>query len=267
MTASISRGPDTQGGHIAIVGGTGFEQLPSDIFAEQVEVPTRYGSVPVLSLANNYVEPYKLYFLSRHGATHGLPPHRIDYRANTAALLALGVGYVLATNAVGSLRGDLPVGAFVLLDDFIDFTRGRPLTFFDTDAGWRHVDFSHPYSPFLRSVIQEAAGRLDMALVERGTYLCCDGPRFETPAEVRLFAHWGADVVGMTGVPEVVFARESSLEYAALAIVTNHGAGVTEQSVEHNAVAAEMAARLSVIQELLFTAAGIVIEKVTGEAT
>ncbi|HZT41594.1 MAG TPA: MTAP family purine nucleoside phosphorylase [Chthonomonadaceae bacterium] len=262
MTAAINSETSAPGGHIALVGGTGFEQLPPDIFAEPVEVETRFGVVRILSVANNYVEPYKLYFLSRHGAAHGLPPHRIDYRANTAALLELGVRYVLATNAVGSLRADLPVGAFVLLDDFIDFTRGRPLTFFDTDANWQHVDFTLPYSPFLRQTIKEAAHRLGISLVERGTYLCCDGPRFETPAEVRLFAHWGADVVGMTGIPEVVFAREAGMEYASLAIVTNYGAGVTEETVDHTAVVALMEAILPAVQELLFVTAGKIIEKV-----
>ncbi len=249
-----------QGGHIAIVGGTGFEQLPPDIYAEPLEVQTRYGKVPVMSLSDNYVEPYKLYFLARHGAAHGLPPHRIDYRANTAALVELGVGCVLATNAVGALRADLPVGAFVLLDDFIDFTRGRPLTYFDSEEAWCHVDFTCPYSRALRAAVQEAARRLGLPMIEHGTYLCCDGPRFETPAEVRLFARWGADVVGMTGVPEVVFAREAGLEYAALAIVTNHAAGVTEEAVDHLAVVEEMAATLPAIRELMFLAAGIVAQ-------
>lgn len=261
MTVPIGNETSAQGGHIAIVGGTGFEQLPPDIFAEPIEVETRFGRVPVLSVANNYVEPYKLYFLSRHGATHGLPPHQINYRANTAALLELGVRYVLATNAVGSLRADLPVGSFVLLDDFIDYTRGRPLTFFEDGGGWRHVDFSLPYSPFLRAVMMEAAERFGIPLIEHGTYLCCEGPRFETPAEVHLFAHWGADVVGMTGVPEVVFAREAGMEYASLACVTNYGTGITRQPVDHSAVVAQMAATLPAVREMFLVAAGLVREK------
>src|ERR1022692_3842359 len=102
--------------NIAIIGGTGFEQLPPEIFAEPVEVTTHYGIVRALSLSNNYTEPGKLYFLSRHGADHGVAPHQIDYRANTAALVALGVSKVLATNAVGSLRLEIPPGSLVVLD-------------------------------------------------------------------------------------------------------------------------------------------------------
>ena len=113
-------------GNIAIVGGTGFETLPPDIFAETLDINTRFGAARVLSVSNNYVEPQKLYFLSRHGASHGLTPHEINYRANIAALAQLGVGFVYATNAVGSLRLDLPPGSLVLMDDFIDFTRARP---------------------------------------------------------------------------------------------------------------------------------------------
>lgn len=250
-------------GNIAVIGGTGFEQLPPDIFAEAVKVETPYGMVPLLSLSNNYVEPYKLYFLSRHGASHGLAPHQINYRANIAALVALDVRYVFATNAVGALRLDLPPGTLVLLDDFIDFTRNRPLTFYADDAAWQHRDFSEPYSAFLRAVVIEAASALDIPLVEKGTYVCADGPRFETPAEVRLFGRWGGDVVGMTGLPEAVFAKEAGLEYAALAMVTNPGAGLTPEKVDHEENTRQMQERLPLVRELLLSACGLVISHTT----
>ncbi|HZP80526.1 MAG TPA: S-methyl-5'-thioinosine phosphorylase [Chthonomonadaceae bacterium] len=246
-------------GHIAIIGGTGFEELPPEIFAEPVTVETRFGPVQALSLSNNYVEPYKLFFLARHGKTHGLAPHQINYRANIAALVELGVRSVFATNAVGSLRRDLAPGAFVLLDDFLDFTRQRPLSYFVEGETWQHTDFSVPYSPRLRAAVLAAAQDFGISLVERGTYLCCDGPRFETPAEIRLFAHWGADVVGMTGLPEAVFAKEAGLEYAALAIVTNYGAGLTQQPVDHLAVTTAMRNSIALVRELLLAAAGHLI--------
>ena len=248
-------------GHIAIVGGTGFEQLPPEIFAEPIDVMTRFGQARVQSVSNNYVEPYKLYFLSRHGVTHGLAPHQINYRANIAALVEIGVRSVFSTNAAGSLRHDLAPGALVLLDDFIDFTRARPLSYFAEDETWQHTDFSFPYSARLRQAVIEAAGRLSVPLVQRGTYLCCDGPRFESPAEVRLFGQWGADIVGMTGLPEAIFAKEAGLEYAALAIVTNFGAGLTAQPVDHRAVMESMRGSLDVVRELLFEASSIVIEQ------
>lgn len=248
-------------GNIAIIGGTGFETLPPEIFAESVEVTTSYGTTRLLSLSNNYVEPYKLYFLSRHGATHGLAPHQIDYRANIAALAALDVRYLFASNAVGSLRADLAPGTLVLFDDFIDFTRQRPLTYFREGDPWQHTDFTAPYSPRLREAVLQAASHLEVAVVPSATYLCCDGPRFESPAEVRLFGQWGADVVGMTGLPEAIFAREAGLEYAGLGIVTNLGAGLTPGPVEHTAVVSAMANAINTVRELLLAASGIVYEE------
>ena len=257
--------PDTTEGHIAIIGGTGFEEMPPEIYAEPMELQTPHGSARVLSVSNNYVEPYKLYFLARHGVTHGLAPHQINYRANIAALKQLGVRYVFATNAVGSLRMDIAPGSLVLLDDFIDFTRTRPLTYFAPDEPWSHVDFSTPYSSLLRRVVMEVAHQSGITLRPQGTYVCCDGPRFESPAEVRLFAQWGGDVVGMTGLPEAVFAREAGLEYAALGIVTNYGAGLTSDPVDHQAVTSNMQALLPQVRELLLIAGGTLIEVQTSK--
>ena len=253
----MNRAPD---GNVVIIGGTGFEKLPPEIFAEPIEAITPFGSVSLLSLSSNYVEPNKLYFLSRHGSEHHLAPHQIDYRANIMALKSLGVRYAFATNAVGSLRTDLPPGSFVLLDDFIDFTRARQITLF-SDANWKHIDFSTPYSPLLRDAVIMATQRLEVDLIPNGTYVCCDGPRFESPAEVRLFGHWGGDVVGMTGLPEAVFAREAGIEYAALTIVTNLGAGLSPAPVEHEKVSAMMQECVPLVRELLITASGILFEE------
>jgi len=241
-------------GNIAIVGGTGFEELPPEIFAEPLEIDTEQGTVRVLSVSDNYTEPYKLYFLSRHGADHSLAPHQVNYRANALALKALGVGYVFATNAAGSLRTELPPGAFVILDDFIDFTKQRPLTLFGGHK-WSHTDFTIPYSPLLRSMLLESAAAHKVPIQDRGTYVCCDGPRFESPAEVRLFRAWGGDLVGMTGLPEAVFAREAGLEYAAVAIVTNFGAGLTETPVAHSEVVLQMSASLPHLRSICLVAA------------
>lgn len=242
-------------GNIAIVGGTGFEQLPAEIFAEPLEVQTRFGPARILSVSFNYIEPHKLYFLSRHGTEHGTAPHQINYRANIAALAERGVTAIFASNAVGSLRTDLLPGSLVLLDDFIDFTRGRPQTYYAENMAWRHVDFSQPYSARLRGAVREAARAMAVPLRDRGTYLCCDGPRFESPAEVRLFAHWGADVVGMTGLPEAIFAREAGMEYAGLAVVTNLAAGLSTEPVDHEANTAAMRERLDTVRELFLEAA------------
>lgn len=250
-------------GNIAIVGGTGFEALPPDIFAEPMEITTRFGTAHVLSVSNNYVEPYKLYFLSRHGASHGLAPHQINYRANIAALVQLGVKYVYATNAVGSLRKSLPPDSLVLMDDFIDFTHSRPLSYFQDGENWSHVDFSIPYSEAMRKTVIEAAHQMNIPIVKKGTYVCCDGPRFESPAEVRLFARWEADIVGMTGLPEVIYAREAGMEYAALGIVTNYGAGLTTEKVDHLQVTQRIHGLTLIVREMLLAASGLLIEDLT----
>ena len=257
--SEFCQGATMQPANIAIIGGTGFESLPSEIFADPVDLITEFGAARALSISDNYTEPHKLYFLSRHGAEHGLAPHQINYRANIQALTQLGVRYAFATNAVGSLRLDLPVGSLVILDDFIDFTKHRPLSLYG-DAHWEHIDFSVPYSPMLRSLLATAAARLDIPTHDCGTYVCCDGPRFESPAEVRLFAHWGGDVVGMTGLPEAVFAREAGIQYAALAIVTNLGAGLTKTPVSHADVTNHMAAALPTLRETTMTAARMLVE-------
>jgi 5'-methylthioadenosine phosphorylase len=242
-------------GNIAIVGGTGFEQLPPEIFAEPVDVVTAHGVTSLLAISDNYTEPYHLYFLSRHGSDHGLAPHQINYRSNILALRDLGVRYVFATNAVGSLRDDLMPGSLVVLDDFIDFTKQRPTTYFE-DRQWSHTDFSEPYSRRLRNLLLQEASGMTTRVHDRGTYVCCDGPRFESPAEVRLFRNWGGDVVGMTGLPEAVFAREAGMEYAALAVVTNFGAGLTDMPVDHMNVVKNMAAALPLLREITLAAAG-----------
>lgn len=222
-------------GNFALIGGTGFETLPPEIHAEEILVETRYGTARLLSVSDNYVEPQKLYFLSRHGASHGLAPHQIGYRANIAALVELGVTHALATNAVGSLRRDLLPGSLVLFDDFLDFTRQRGLTYYE-DNNWHHTPFAEPYSEEIRAAVIETAQANGIALVPKGCYVCCDGPRFETPAEVRLFAQWGGDVVGMTGLPEAIFAKEAGIQYAGLGIITNLGTGLSETGFSHENV-------------------------------
>jgi 5'-methylthioadenosine phosphorylase len=238
-------------GHFAVIGGTGFTQLPPEIFAETVTVETPFGEVSLLSLSDNYLEPYRLYFLPRHGAGHTLAPHQINYRANIAALVQLGIKGVFATNAVGSLRHDLAPGSLVLMSDFLDFTRGRPLTYFAPNEPWRHTDFSQPYSPRLREILLHTAQATHTPLLPECVYLCTDGPRFETPAEVRLFAQFGADVVGMTGLPEAIFAKEAGLEYAALGIVTNLAAGLKEGAVTHKEHQDIMQEKIDLVRELL----------------
>ena len=134
----------------------------------------------------------------------------------------------------------------MLSDDFIDFTRARPLTYFESSpltpraSPVRHTDFSNPYCAALRHCLMELAARTNVELLQRGTYLCVDGPRYESAAEVRLFAQWGGDVVGMTGLPEAIFAREAGLCYAAVAIVTNYATGLQDELLRHEDIVDKM---------------------------
>lgn len=213
---------------IAIITGSGLEACRLGP-CEPQSVETTYGRV---QLEYSPLAEAEVYMLPRHGRDHHVPPHRINYRANLAALATLGVKTIIATNAVGSLRMSFAPGDYVIPDQFIDCTKNRPFTFFDGEDGIvEHVDVSQPYCPNIRDVLQRTLRGHDLPVHTPATYLCTEGPRFETPAEIKAYAAWGASLVGMTGVPEVVLARELGLCYASLCIVTNYAAGMTTNPI------------------------------------
>ena len=177
---------------------------------------------------------HELVFMSRHGRDHGTPPHLVNYRANIWALRELGVRKILATAAVGSLSENIQMGQLVLFDQFLDFTKSRPQTFYEGgQQGVLHVDMTEPYCSTARQVIMKAAEKLGIAVKNGACYVCTEGPRFETPAEIRMFQGFGADVVGMTSVPEVVLARELGMCYASIGMVTNEAAGIASHRLSH----------------------------------
>jgi 5'-methylthioadenosine phosphorylase len=237
---------------IAIVGGTGANRMLGSSALDATEVQTSEGAVTVWRLPS---ETGRIYFLPRHGMAHDLPPHLVRYRANTAALVSLGVTGVVATNAVGSLRQDIDPGTVLVLSDFIDFTRARPVTYYEPGRPFRHTDMSTPYCPTLSQLLAEHSVRANLSVRSAGVYLCTDGPRYESPAEVRLFGMWGADVVGMTGVPEVTMAREAGLCYGSVAIVTNPGAGLSDRPVAHDGVVDVMSSLATQLGQALIGAA------------
>ncbi len=215
----------------AIISGTGFEQLAGGRFHE-LAVETPYGPATVLVGEGDLAD---VVFLPRHGVRHERPPHRGNYRANLKALERLGVKRVLAVATVGSTRADLPPGSLVLLSQFLDFTKSRVNTFYDGDDGVvAHVDVTRPYCPALCTCLLEIADERGVGIRPEGVYGCTEGPRLETAAEVQLMASWGVDVIGMTGVPEAVLARELGLCYASAALVVNYGAGVMSEAVRFN---------------------------------
>ena len=223
--------------HYAIIGGTGVDHFT---LTEQrvITVETPYGSVePVVGkLANR-----ETVFMSRHGRGHATPPHLVNYRANIWALRKLGVRKILATAAVGSLSTNFRLGELVLLDQFLDFTKSRPPTFYEGGKqGVLHVDMTEPYCSAVRQVIMDASKQLGFAVKNGACYVCTEGPRFETPAEIRMFQSLGADLVGMTSVPEVVLARELGMCYASIGMVTNEAAGIATHLLTHAEVMESM---------------------------
>jgi 5'-methylthioadenosine phosphorylase len=199
---------------LAVIGGVGFAL---EGLTDEVETP--YGHVPII---HTRLKGQKAIFISRHGEGH-LPPHRIDYRALVSAAKASGASMLLSTNTVGSMVGH-PPGSIFLPFDFVEFTRSRSNTFFPDNA--IHVDMSQPYCPVLRAALSDAARNLGRSVAE-GVYVCAEGPHLESPAQIRMMRQFG-DVVGMTGYPEVVLAKEAALCYASLCIVTNPACGTAK---------------------------------------
>lgn len=247
---------------LAIIGGTGVDLGAASAAvgvmlgaARDESVQTPWGVAHITRLQSDGRETI---FLHRHAnpdnpRQRNVPPHRINYRANIAALRQLGVTGVLASTAVGSLRRAWPAGTLVLLDQFIDCTTSRAKTFFDERAV--HIDVTEPYCAQLRTLLLATAQELGLALQNGGTYLCADGPRFETPAEIRAYARWGADVVGMTGIPEATLAREAGLSYAGVSIVANAAAGISPHPLSQAEVMAAMALALPQVIQLFLAAA------------
>ncbi len=237
---------------IAIIGGTGLydPRILSNIREEKVATP--YGEVEykVGDYAGEAVA-----FIPRHGSKHSIPPHLINYRANIWAMKKIGVQSIIATTAVGSLNPSMAPGHFVLTDQFLDFTKNRVTTFYEGgERGVVHVDVTEPYCPTLRAVLSKAARDSAITVHDRGTYVCAEGPRFETPAEIKAFGLLGGDIVGMTNVPEVVLAREAEMCYATVSMVTNFAAGVSSGPLTHSEVLAAMRDNIENIKKLVMTA-------------
>ena len=210
-------------GHLGVIAGTGFYSLDALDAPEQIILRTEFGEAKAVV---GGLHGRTTVFLARHGADHSVPPHMVNYRANIQALIDLGVSEVLAVNVVGGIG--LDSGALSVIDDFLDFTKGRPVTFFDgsTPEGVVHTDMTEPYDARLRAVLLDSADALGIPVERSGIYAAYEGPRFETRAEIRMAQAMGASVVGMTGVPEVVLAKEKSLPYASLCLVANPAAGL-----------------------------------------
>ena len=231
---------------LAVIGGTGVYKLAAldDVHSHEVQTPFGLPAGPVrVGLLNGQ----RVAFLARHGEGHSIPPHKVNYRANLAALKALGASRVLALNTVGGIGERFGPRVLACPDQLIDYTWGRISTLCEEPGSEvLHVDFGDPYTPALRREVVAAAARAGVALVDGGCYGATQGPRLETRAEIARMRRDGCDLVGMTGMPEAVLAREQGLDYACLGIVANWAAGagpdpdevITLQDVLDNVAAA-----------------------------
>ncbi|MFF3552770.1 S-methyl-5'-thioadenosine phosphorylase [Streptomyces tsukubensis] len=244
---------------IGVIGGSGLYSFLEDV--TEVAVDTPYGS-PSDSLFLGEVGGRKVAFLPRHGRGHRIPPHRINYRANLWALRSVGVRQVLSPCAVGGLRPEYGPGTLVVPDQLVDRTKSRTETYFDGETrpdgavpNVVHTTFADPYCPAGRAVAMKAARGRDWEPVDGGALVVIEGPRFSTRAESRWFASEGWSIVGMTGHPEAVLARELALCYTALALVTDLDAGAeTGDGVSHTEVMRVFGENVGRLREVLFDA-------------
>jgi len=204
---------------VGIIGGSGLDdpQLMKNIKEKKLKTP--YGS-PSSPLIIGKINDLDTVILARHGRDHSIYPTGVNYRANIHALKKEGCTHILATTAVGSLRENIRPGDLVFIDQFIDFTKHRPLTFHDEKV--IHTPMAEPFCPQLRSLLVEAAKELKYRYHKKGTVITIEGPRFSTKAESHMFRSFGADVINMSTVPEVILARELGICYQTIAMSTDY---------------------------------------------
>ncbi len=227
---------------LGLIGGSGLEELSE---GRRTSFETQYGTVS--SVFIDEISGHEVAFVPRHGSRHEVPPHKVNYRAIIGGLKRFGATKIISTNAVGAINEAYSPGDIVVPVDVMDFTKSRAGTFFDREPV-THVDMTEPYCSDLRNcLIQAAEGH--RRVWKQSIMACTEGPRFETPAEIRMLRQLGSDVVGMTSVPEVFLAREAGLCYASLSFISNMAAGMQTQ-VNHEEVM-QIAAELKPIVNLI----------------
>lgn len=210
---------------LAIIGGTGLTQLTNLKITHRQVMRTPYGE-PSGAVTFGTINEHEVMFLARHGYGHTIPPHEVNYRANLWALRDQGAKRVIAVTSVGGIRSDLVPGTLAVPDQLIDYSYGRDFTYFDSrDRPVTHIDFTRPYNEKLRQQILAAVQLAGDKCVDGGVHAVTQGPRLETAAEVNRLERDGADMVGMTGMPEAALAKELGLAYATIAVVVNYAAG------------------------------------------
>ncbi|HUV21306.1 MAG TPA: S-methyl-5'-thioinosine phosphorylase [Gammaproteobacteria bacterium] len=244
---------------LAIIGGSGLYSLGDDFHLDdQRSRKTPYGETSADVLLGRW-QDIEIAFLPRHGAGHSIAPHAVNYRANLWALKQAGVSRIIAVNAVGGISAEMAPATLSIPRQLIDYSSGREHSFCDgRDGVVHHVDFSQPYSATLRASLKQAAARLELAIVDSGTYGCSNGPRFETAAEIERMRRDGCSIVGMTGMPEAGLARELDIEYACLALVVNWAAGVADSEISMEEIMVNLEQGIQRLRPLLLATAKLI---------
>jgi 5'-methylthioadenosine phosphorylase len=236
---------------IGIIGGSGLYEIEEVVIKKTKKFSTPFGD-PSDSYMISEFSGIEVVFLPRHGSVHHIPPHKINYRANIWGFKELGVERVISLSAVGGISPDTRPGTIVIPDQIIDMTKDRDSTFYDGGGDEVvHIDFTEPYCPELRESIFGAGRKSGVELKKSGTYVCVNGPRLETKAEIEFFSGIGGDVVGMTAMPEASLAREAELCFAGVTVVTNYAAGIKEKRLTTTEVIEVMRETTGQLKELL----------------
>lgn len=239
------------GNTLGIIGGSGLYDIEGLSAVEELRYETPFGP-PSDAIVRGQLGDTTLLFLPRHGRGHRLAPHCINYRANLFALKLAGAEQVLSVSAVGSLREAVHPGDMVVVDQFIDRTRGRRSTFFDDHGLVAHVSMADPVDGALAAAVAASVEEVGAPLHRGGTYVCMEGPQFSTRAESEMYRSWGAAVIGMTNLPEAKLAREAELPYATLAMATDYDCWHTEEeAVTVDAVVATMKRNVGVARRVI----------------
>ncbi|MCX6232240.1 MAG: S-methyl-5'-thioadenosine phosphorylase [Bacteroidetes bacterium] len=214
---------------LGIIGGSGLEKLNLFTDAKVVEATTKYGT-PSSPIICGKISGIEVFIISRHGTMHDIPPTQVNNRANITALKEIGCTHILATTACGSLKEEIKPGDMVVPDQFIDFTRHRTVTFFESfeAENMAHTPMADPFDSKLREIISTVAGELNFKIHDKGTIITIEGPRFSTRAESKMFRMWGADLINMSTAPEAILANEAQIPYAAIALSTDYDCWKTD---------------------------------------
>ncbi len=245
----------------AIIAGSGLLAMPGLDIDETLHLDTPWGD-PSGPLYHGRLNGVEILFMTRHGDAHSIPPHKVNYRANIAALNQAGATHLLAYNAVGGICADCDAGSLVVADQIIDYTWGREHTYSDGEQeGVEHIEFTSPYDEALRQVLIAAADSAGITILSQGVYGATQGPRLESAAEIIRMERDGCDLVGMTGMPEAALAREKALPYASLSLVVNAAAGKAGGLITMAEIEQILSERIPVVCDILSHACALLNEQ------